>query len=83
MFANKKEKNKWHAFELPVQNKNYFLKVYENKEVGRLVSILSSSVNSIKKVFYVQLLLSWEIFVVGYTSRYEEFVGFTRKEQML
>jgi len=34
----------------PISSVNYFQKVYDNKEVARLVSVLMSSINSVKKV---------------------------------
>jgi len=60
VYVNKKEKQKSLALALPVQNNNYFLSVCENKEVGRLVSILSSSTNSMKKVFILLCFLALE-----------------------
>ena len=32
------------------QPKNYFQRVYENKEISKLVSLLSTAINSTKKV---------------------------------
>ena len=61
--VRKKEDDKSVSFTLSVQNKNYFLKVCENKEVGRLVSVLSSSINSAKKVFILNIFYRFVISV--------------------
>jgi len=53
-FVGKKEDDKAYPYTVPIQPKNYFLKVCENKDVGKLVSVLSSAINSMKKVSFIR-----------------------------
>ncbi len=38
------------TYAVPAQTRNYFTRVSENKEISRLVSLLSTAINSTKKV---------------------------------
>lgn len=52
MFSARKDEDK-SSLSLPIQPKNCYSKIYENKDVGKLVSLLSSSINSNKKVVFI------------------------------
>jgi hypothetical protein len=49
-FGGSKDDDKSYPFTTPLQSRNYFQKVWENKDVGKLVSVLASAINSMKKV---------------------------------